>query len=323
MCLPLDIRSAVHAILFKQDFLVMPDNLPPTMDSIAAARWQTMAPLVSPWLHEEVGRRMQERLQWICRTPQTWCDWQPVRGGMQTHALVAQRYPQANCWVVESQAAARQKVLAAWSNPWWSLARWREGKTTIGCASDLPAAGLDMLWANMQLHHQANPMQLLRQWHDALAVDGFVMFSCLGPDTLKELRTLYANMGWPAASHDLTDMHDWGDMLVQAGFAEPVMDMETIVLTFTNAPRLLQELRELGRNLHPRRFCGLRGRTWKQQLCEGIARNLAVNDDTGSLTLTFEIVYGHAIKPELRVPVSEENSISLTQMREMLRQRSA
>lgn len=300
----------------------MPENLPPAMDSIAATRWQAMVPPVSPWLHEEVGRRMQERLQWICRTPQSWCDWQPVRGGMQTHTQVAQHYPQANCFVMESHAASRQKAQAVWSSPWWNIARWRGKKTIVGAVQELPAAGIDMLWANMQLHHQANPMQMLRQWHDALAVDGFVMFSCLGPDTLKELRALYADMGWPAASHDLTDMHDWGDMLMQAGFAEPVMDMETIVLTFANAPRLLQELRELGRNLHPQRFPGLRGRAWKQQLCQGIAQNLAANGDTESLTLTFEIVYGHAIKPRLRVPVSGENSISLTQMREMLRQGS-
>lgn len=46
-------------------------------------------------------------------------------------------------------------------------------------------------------------------------------------------------------------MHDWGDMLVHSGFAEPVMDMERITLTFATPQRLLQELRELGRNFHP------------------------------------------------------------------------
>ena len=46
------------------------------------------------------------------------------------------------------------------------------------------------------------------------------MFSCLGPDTLRELRAVYAALGWPVPSHTFTDMHDWGDMLVQAGFAD-------------------------------------------------------------------------------------------------------
>ena len=43
---------------------------------------------------------------------------------------------------------------------------------------------------------------------------------------------------------------DWGDMLASNGFAEPVMDMERITLTFETPERLLQELRGLGRNLH-------------------------------------------------------------------------
>jgi malonyl-CoA O-methyltransferase len=58
------------------------------------------------------------------------------------------------------------------------------------------------------------------------------MFSCLGPDTLRELRALYAALGWPPPAHEFTDMHDWGDMLVASGFAEPVMDMERITLSF-------------------------------------------------------------------------------------------
>ena len=77
------------------------------------------------------------------------------------------------------------------------------------------------------------------------------MFSCLGPDTLRELRGLYRALGWPPPAHDFTDMHDWGDMLVHAGFAEPVMDMERITLTWETPQRLLEELRELGANLHP------------------------------------------------------------------------
>ena len=56
-------------------------------------------------------------------------------------------------------------------------------------------------------------------------------------------------------------MHDWGDMLVHAGFAEPVMDMERIVLTWATPEAALAELRTLGRNLHPgplRRPCAAR-----------------------------------------------------------------
>ena len=260
---------------------------------------------------------MQDRLQWICRTPKTWCDWHPVRGGMQTHALVAQRYPQAQVYVVESSPRMQALAQSHWAKPWWNPARWAGSRTMV----ELPAAGsVDMLWANMLLHHQAQPMQMLQAWHQALAVDGFVMFSCLGPDTVKALRALYDQLGWPAAGHSDTDMHDWGDMLVQAGFAEPVMDMETITLTFATPERLLQELRELGCNLHPQRFAGLRGKAWLAQLHAALDTHLRVDSSEGQLAVTFELVYGHAFKPAPRVAVDAESAVSLEQMRRMLKQ---
>ncbi len=245
--------------------------------------------MTSPWLHEEVGRRMQERLGWIAQAPATWCHWQPLRGGVATHDLIAQRYPAAPCYVVETTPAAEQAARQRWASSWWQ--RLRGSQTTVGLP---PEAGAHMLWANMLLHEQANPLALLRQWHTAVAVNGFVMFSCLGPETVHTLRKLYAQLGWPPAGQSFTDMHDWGDMLIQTGFAEPVMDMETITLSFPSPERLLQELRELGRNLHPQRFGGLRGRAWRTQLLTLIDQHLRLPD--GQLGLHFEIVYGHAFK---------------------------
>jgi malonyl-CoA O-methyltransferase len=158
----------------------------------------------------------------------------------------------------------------------------------------------------------------LKIWHKLLDTDGFLMFSCLGPDTLRELRDLYARQGWPEPAHEFTDMHDWGDMLVEAGFAEPVMDMERITLTFETPNRLLAELRELGRNLHIQRFAGLRGRRWHVQLTQ-LLMGLARPEEGGRLALSFEIVYGHALKPRPRAKLSAQTEIGLDQMRQMLR----
>jgi malonyl-CoA O-methyltransferase len=144
------------------------------------------------------------------------------------------------------------------------------------------------------------------------------MFSCLGPDTLRELRPVYAAMGWPEPSHAFTDMHDWGDMLVHAGFAEPIMDMERITLSYSSAETLLQELRGLGRNLHTHRFPSLRGRDWRNTLCNALERGLRRPD--GRLELTFEVVYGHAFKPAQKLTVSAETRIPLAEMRRSLRQ---
>ncbi|MDP3135508.1 MAG: biotin synthase, partial [Burkholderiaceae bacterium] len=114
------------------------------------------------------------------------------------------------------------------------------------------------------------------------------------------------------------DMHDWGDMLVAAGFAEPVMDMERIVLTYDSPARLLDELRELGRNLHPARHPALRGKGWRAGLEAGLMRHLARPAQDGRLALTFEIVYGHALKAAPRIRVAGESAVPLQDMRAML-----
>ena len=288
---------------------------PPTIDPIAALRWQRSAPRRSPWLHDEVGRRMEDRLQWIMQKPDAWCSWEPLYGGLAAHQQVAERYPQAAQTIVENQPAHEAALREQLATPWWN--RWRQPKLQWGHP---PAGSMNMLWANMALHNHPNPQLLLQTWHQMLAVGGFVMFSCLGPDTLQELRAVYAQQGWPVASHQFTDMHDWGDMLVQAGFAEPVMDMERITLSYSDASKLRAELRELGRNLHPARFAGLRGRQWLAQLDLSLARQLARADEEGRLVVTFEVIYGHAFKPQPRVKLEGESRISEQDMRQMLRQ---
>lgn len=294
----------------------MPSERPPTIDPVAAARWHAAAPAHSPWLHEEVARRMEGRLQWIREAPPSWCHWDAVRGGLQAHALVRQRYPDAVCYVVETSERMRPQAAGALAAPWWSAARWKGGAVRF----EPPECGaVQMLWSNMALHMAPDPQALIGRWHHALAVDGYLMFSCLGPDTLRELRAVYDALGWPPPGHAFTDMHDWGDMLIEAGFAEPVMDMERITLTFPSAERLLLELRELGANLHPERFAGLRGRRWHARLLQELTGHLADPENGGQLALTFEIVYGHAFKPAPRVRVSDHAAVSLQDMRAMLR----
>ena len=287
---------------------------PPTIDSLAAKRWLSQKPDTSPWLHEEVGRRMVERLGWIVAKPQSWLSWQPALGGLQAQALVSALYPDAQRFQQSDIENSAEIAPEKGAKAWWNPAQW------LAKPPAFPAQGVGMVWANMALHPAPDPQALLAHWHSRLAIDGFLMFSCLGPDTLMELRALYARRGWPAPAHEFTDMHDWGDMLVQAGFAEPVMDMERIELTFATPQRLLQELRELGRNLHAARHPGMRGRVWLGHLHLALAE-LAVPGLEGQLKLTFEIVYGHAYKPQPKLKVAPETAISLQDMREHLHKR--
>jgi malonyl-CoA O-methyltransferase len=263
-------------------------------------------------LHEEIARRMEDRLQWIRLQPKSWVDWAPVSGGLKAHALLRQRYPQAQVAVIEPTPKRQAQARAALGG------NWLQRLTKQGPSFDAPAEGsAEMLWANMALHTSADPQALLHQWHQLLAVDGFVMFSCLGPDTLKELQALYQAQGWTPPAHAFTDMHDWGDMLVQAGFAEPVMDMERITLTYADADSLLAECRLLGRNLHRERFAHLRGKQWLAQLKAALLA-LAQPKQDGRLALTVEVIYGHALKPLPRLKVQSESTVSLQDMRTLL-----
>ncbi len=257
---------------------------------------------------------MQERLQWILHQPKTWLDWHPSRGGLDGHALVAKRYPHAQSYVYEEAMSGLALSRKALTGAWWNPARWGKMAPRFGW----PGQPVDMLWANMVLHMAADPQALLARWYQTLATGGFTMFSCLGPDTLRELRAVYASAGWAYPHHQFIDMHDLGDMMVQAGFAEPVMDMERITLSYSSPQHLLNELRTLGRNLHVQRFSGLRTPSWRNELHRAVDGQRAGAVGQGRLHLTFEIVYGHAFKPPGVIKLQSETRVPLEQMRATL-----
>ena len=97
---------------------------PPTLDPVAAQRWASRPLPASAWLHEEVGRRMQERLDVIRLQPQAWADWEPLRGGLQAHQALRSRYPQAALWQVVQQADEARRVQAQTASAWWQPSRW-------------------------------------------------------------------------------------------------------------------------------------------------------------------------------------------------------
>lgn len=298
-----------------------PHNVP-GLDPVAAARWRHRTPDASPWLHEEVATRMLDRLDWIREAPQTWVHWSPLLGGRQAHQLLTARYPQAAVWLAGEQAdQAAQALSPAPSAGWAGLKQRLLGQRPAGLpvwqAGGAPQA--DMVWANMALHLHAQPGVLLAGWRDMLRIDGFLMFSALGPDSLKELRALHHQQGWAPAMHPLTDMHDWGDMMVELGWAEPVVDMERLTLTYPNSERLLDDLRQWGRNLSAERPTGLKPRVYRQAWLAAAERHLPRNAD-GHLQLTLEVIYGHAFRPRPRLVGEGTQSVSLQDMRAMLKQ---
>ena len=258
---------------------------------------------------------MAARLAFIRRTPATVLEWGPWLGG--GSAELRSAYPQARCVRVEWEEVLvrhrdRPAPLAGWRG-------WFGGREAPAVPpQEVPVGGAQLLWSSMALHAVADPPALLRAWHRALAVDGFLMFCTLGPGSLPELREIYAQEGWGPPAAPLVDMHDLGDMLVAAGLADPVMDQEQLTLTWPDAQGALDELRTLGGNVDPLRHRGLRTPRWQARLRQALQAQAQRRAD-GRVALSFELVYGHAFQAEPVLKVSERTAFSPEQLQRLAR----
>jgi malonyl-CoA O-methyltransferase len=251
-------------------------------------------------LQREVEGRMLERLDLVRLTPKRVLDagCGPGRG----LGLLRGRYPGAELLGVDfahaaTRAASRSRSFAA-------LVRrvFRGAPSTLVCADfarlPLRPGSIDMVWSNLALAWAADPSAALREFLRVLAPGGLLMFSSYGPDTLKELRAAFSAVSPKPRVHSFIDMHDVGDMLVTCGFAEPVMDVETITLTYPRFDDLARDLRESGQTCAASdRSRGLTGRgVWLGMLAAYESERRG-----GRLPATVEVVYGHAWKGEPRV----------------------
>jgi malonyl-CoA O-methyltransferase len=277
-----------------------------SIDAVALQRLAArQAQADAPWLHAEVARRMAERLAVVRLEPAVVVDWWSAAGA--SREPLKRAYPKAQ--VVRIEATAARPAPSRWRR-WW--AREPAG---IDAASAVPGAA-QLVWANMMLHQAADPGHTITQWKRALAIDGFLMFSTLGPGTLAAVRELYRDAGWGSPHAPFVDMHDLGDMLVAVGFADPVMDQETLTLTWATPAGALAELRGLGLNADPQRFAGLRTPRWRARLEAALAERAGSD---GRIALGFEIVYGHAFNPPPRARVAAETRLAPEDLQRMAR----
>ncbi|HYP31673.1 MAG TPA: biotin synthase [Burkholderiaceae bacterium] len=298
------------------------ESRPERLDPRALDRaWARLAAQPSPpWLHGEVARRLAERLSIVRQIPLHVFDWWSELGG--GAASLAQAYPKATVTGVLRPASATPSAASApAASPSPAAPAWRRwlGLGAAGpraiAQSAVPAGQAQLVWSNMSLHWAPDAPTLMREWQRALVVDGFLMFTTLGPGTLQSLRELYRAYGWGTPHAPWTDMHDLGDMLVEAGFADPVMDQETLRLTWSSPQAALDELRTLGANDDAARFAGLRTPRWRERLLEALG---ARRDAQGRVVLEFEVVYGHAFKPVPRAKVAPQTQVGLDDMKAML-----
>ena len=185
---------------------------------------------------------------------------------------------------------------------WWQTLPGLRAPLHVVCGDierlPLASASVGLVWSNLALQWVHDLPRALGEMHRVLEPGGLLMFSTFGPDTLHELRRAY--QGADASTHvnRFIDMHDIGDMLVAAGFADPVMDMERITVTYDEVRALMRDLKAIGAHNATRgRPEGLSARS----VLQAVERNYEALRRDGKLPATFEIVYGHAWKPEARV----------------------
>ncbi|XLZ73076.1 methyltransferase domain-containing protein [Massilia sp. SR12] len=261
------------------------------------------------FLRREIAGRMHERLQLVKVNPLRVLD---AGCGTGPDLPVLQKsYPAAQVVGVDTSPAmiAAARGQAAKSGLSQLIGKLLPAKSGIDylCAdmAELPLARhhVDLVWSNLALHWHPQPDRVFAEWHRVLKVGGLLMFSCFGPDTLQELRSAFAEVDLAPHTLPFVDMHDFGDQLVEAGFAEPVMDMEKITVTYENVDKLLADARALGGNPLQSRRKGLLGKEAYARLKAGLEKQRRAD---GKLALTFEVIYGHAFRPAPRVTSSGE-----------------
>ena len=242
-------------------------------------------------LQREVGGRMLSRLDYVKISPKTILD--AGSGTGKGRRDLGRIYPDAA--IVELDLSLAMLLKARPEVPWWKKPFSEAAPQVCGDIENLPlkSSSVDMGWSNLALQWCSDLNAALSEISRIMKPQGLFMFSTFGPDTLKELRRAFPDSH--AHVNRFVDMHDIGDALLHSGFAIPVMDMECITLTYQDVRGVMQDLKAIGaHNALQGRPRGLFGKSAWDRLVE----NYESMRRDGRLPATFEVVYGHAWKPE-------------------------
>ena len=254
----------------------------------AAATYHSAAVLA-----REVGARMAQRLDLVKIAPQRVADIGCATGdGIRE---LQRRYPKAQPLALDFALPMLRAVRRATPRLQRLMGRGPRLINADVRALPLAAGSVGLVWSNLMLHWLDDPLPAFREIYRALDVGGLLMFSTFGPDTLKELRTSFSD-GY-AHTQRFADMHDYGDMLLECGYSDPVMDVEALTMTYASLDDLFRDLRQSGAAcaMQARRR-GLMGRSAWNAVRTGYERHRS----EGRLPATFEVVYGHAWKTQAK-----------------------
>ncbi len=246
----------------------------------SAASYDTVAVF-----QREVAKRMLERLELIRIKPETVLD--VGCGTGQVARALLRRYRRSRVVALDVALAMVRKAAAG--------SRWsRKPLPVCGDAESLPLAdeSINLVFSNLALHWCNDLERVLHELRRVLAPNGLLLMTTLGLDTLKELRASWAQADHHVHVNRFFDMHEIGDAVLRAGFADPVIDMEMMCLTYADVAQLMRELKLLGaHNSTHGRPRGLTGKGRLHRLRQAYERFRTVD---GVLPASFEVIHGLA-----------------------------
>lgn len=222
-------------------------------------------------LWQEVGTQIIERLGWITLQPQVIVEVGAGVGGITAQLL--QHYKNARLIAIHSAEEFLQPITLP---------------IEMHCAplEALPLADLsvDLLIANLALPWCVDFACVLQEWRRVLRPEGMVMFTALGPDTLRELH--HTSAVFP----HLMDMHHIGDLLTKLRFADPVLDVDYLTFSYADPALLWQELYETS-----------------------MVNHAADLPPAKHYPVTYEVIFAHAFRPPLMTEqvADEEGTVQI------------
>ena len=239
-------------------------------------------------LQQEIANRLVERMDFMSMKPISILD-AGVGTGFVSQ-LIANKYPKAKITGIDlafnmlKQAKSKRTFKQKWKKQFNYINAEVENLPLADASVELIISGLTLQWC------QDLP-KVFKEFKRVLAPGGLVMFSTFGPDTLKELRQSWAEVDELAHVNAFTDLHDVGDALLQSGFADPVMDMEIMTVTYKDVKTVMRDLKQIGaHNVMQGRSHHITGKNKLQKMIKAYEQFRI----DGLLPATHEIVYGHA-----------------------------
>jgi len=264
-------------------------------------------------LQREIESRLLERIEFRRHDPLKILDLGCGTGS--ASRTLAGQFPQANVMALDWSPAMLAKTAETGSESHHSA-----GEIGLVCADmhslPLAARSADLIFSNLALQWSYDLPAVFSEFRRIMKADAMLVFTCFGPDTLYELKQAWRAVDDRPHVNDHPDMHDVGDVLLAAGFRDPVMDTERLTLEYPDVMSLMRELKGIGaHNVASERKHGLTGKKRLQNMLQAYEPFRRGDRYPAS----YEIIYGTAFAPRdgqpLKTPDGDVATFSIDALR--------